>query len=324
MSSFDLRRVRYFVAVAELGSVTRAAAELHVAQPALSHQIRLLEEEVGSELFTRGPQGVRLTELGRTLAEEGRALLANARRLRERLESGRGEPQGNVVIGLSQTIGPALALPLLELAAKRYPRVRVRVREVMSGDIPDLLRAEALDFAFSYAIQAGRGIRTTNVFSEDLFVVGTAQRAKKHFGKPDLREITFGDLARVPLYLSARSNSFREELERIARTRRVKLDVAAEVDSVSIRKEIALGGAGFTILSGASIRREIEAGGIFAARIAQPHLRRRICFARVSVSALSHAAEAVASLVPESLTTLVENDMWPGAMLPVNGIPSLT
>src|SRR5690606_12867205 len=150
--------------------------ELHVAQPALSHQIRLLEEEIGFELFTRGPQGVRLTERGKTLAEESRVLLTNARMLRERIESDRLEPQGTVVVGVAQTIGPVLALPLLELAAKRFPRVRIRVREVMSSEIPNLLRAEALDFAFSYAIPAGRGIRSTNIFSEDSFIVGTTQR----------------------------------------------------------------------------------------------------------------------------------------------------
>ena len=322
-SSFDLRRLRYFVTVAEFGSVTRAAAELHVAQPALSHQIRLLEEELGVELFTRGPQGVRLTEFGRTLADESRVLLANGRALRERLQTASEEPQGTVVIGLAQTIGPVLALSLLELAAKRLPRVSIRVRETMSSDIPDLLRAESVDFAFSYAIPTGRGVRSTSIFAEDLFIVSTAQCAKRHFGKADLKEIEFSDLGGVPLYLSARLNAFREEFERIARTKRIKLQVSAEIDSVSVRKELALGGAGFTILSGASRRREMRGDGIFAARIVHPNLRRKICFVRPSGSALSHASKAVAGLIAESLTLIVKQDMWPGAILPPTGTPKV-
>ena len=102
MSSFDLRRLRYFVAVAELGSVTRAASELHVAQPALSYQIRLLEEEVGGELFARGPRGVRLTELGIALAAESRRLLGDIKALRNRLSDRAGDPEGEVVVGLAQ------------------------------------------------------------------------------------------------------------------------------------------------------------------------------------------------------------------------------
>ena len=115
-SCFDLRRLRYFLSVAEFGSVTRAAAELYVAQPALSLQMRLLEEEFGREIFARGPQGVRLTEFGTQLVDESRALLADVRARRERLQASNSEPQGTVTIGFAQTLGSVLALPLLDRA----------------------------------------------------------------------------------------------------------------------------------------------------------------------------------------------------------------
>jgi LysR family transcriptional regulator, nitrogen assimilation regulatory protein len=323
MSSFDLRRLRYFLAVAELGSVTRAASELHLAQPALSHQIRLLEEEIGVQLFARGPQGVRLTELGRTLADESRRVLSGVRLLRDRICESALEPQGDVAVGLAQTIGPVLALPLLELAALRLPRVRIRIRELMSSDIPELLRSESIDFAFSYAVPAGRGIRSTSIFSEDLFLVGTSACARQYFRKPDLNEVAFSELKGVPLYLSARLNGFREELERIARGRRIKLKVVAEVDSVSVRKEIALRGAGFTVLSGATISKEISQKDVFAARNSNPHIRRKVCYVRQTGSALSRGAEAVAALIGESLSLVAKQDMWPGVILPASGIPKL-
>lgn len=323
MSSFDLRRLRYFVAVAELGSVTRAASELHVAQPALSHQIRLLEEEIGGELFARGPQGVRLTELGRKLLDESRAVLDKVRALRDSLRDRPDDPEGEVVIGVAQTIGPVLSVPLLRLATKRLPRVRIRIRELMSSDIPDLLRSSSIDFALSYAIQPGRGIQSASMFSEDLFLVGTLKCGQRYFNRLDLTQVTFEQLQNVPLYLSARSNGFREHLERVARDQKIKLNVAAEVDSVSIRKDLALSGAGFTILSGATIRKEIPQRGLFAARITHPHIRRRICFVRQSGSAISRAAQEVAGLVTETLTTLVAKDMWPGAVLPAAGIHKL-
>lgn len=322
MSSFDLRRLRYFVAVAELGSVTRAARELHIAQPALSHQIRLLEDELGAELFARGPQGMRLTELGKTLVEESRSVLREVRALHDRLGNGLRSPEGMVVIGVAQTIGAVLVLPLLELAAKQLPRVRIQIREVMSSDIPDLLRSQSIDFALSYNISSGRGIQSTDIFSEDLYLVGTKTAATPFFGRAHLAELSFADLNNIPLYLSARPNVFREILERAARDRKIKLNIAAEVDSVAIRKHIALSGLGFTILSGTTIREEIRRRRIFAARITDPHIRRKICFVRESGNVLSRAAQEVAVLVAQALAVLAAKNMWPGAVdLPDFSVP---
>lgn len=317
MSSFDLRRLRYFVAVAELGSVTKAASELHVAQPALSHQIRLLEEELGGALFTRGPHGVSLTELGTSAAAESRHLLGNIKASRDRLSVHAGGTEGEVVVGLAQTIGPVLAVPLLELAARQLPRVRMQIRELMSSDIPELLRSESIDFALSYAIPSGRGIHSTNLFSEDLFLVGTAKSARNFFARPDITEIRFADMKQIPLYLSSRSNGFREELESIARQRKMRLNVVAEIDSVSIRRDMALHGAGFTILSGATICQVMRRRGVFAARITQPPLRRTVCFVRRSGNATSRAGKAVAALVADALEIVATRDKWPGAGLPL-------
>lgn len=321
MSSFDLKRLRYFVAVAELGSVTRAASELHVAQPALSREMRLLEDEVGGALFARGPQGMRLTELGETLAAQCRELLSDLRSVREGVRQDAGEPTGAVAIGVAQTIGPVLSTALVALASKRLPRVRLQIRELMSSDIPDLLRSGSIDFALSYAIPSGRGIRTRSLFSEDLFLVGTSAAARRCFGAHPAAQIRFSQLQHAPLYLSARSNGFREDLEQTARARKVKLNVAAEIDSVAIRKEMALNGVGFTILSGATIRREMSQRGVFAARIVEPYIRREVCLASRNDSAMSRAAREVAALAGESLSDLIAKGLWPGANVPQAGIP---
>ena len=214
--------------------------------------------------------------------------------------------------------GVALALPLLELAAKRFPRVNLRLREVMSGDIPALIRAESVDFVFSYEIASGAGIQSIILFSEDLFVVGNLQSAGQHFGKADLKEIDFTDLAGLPLYLAARSNAFREEMERIARLKNIKLHVPAEIDSVAVRKDLALSGMGFTILSGSSIAREMREGLIFSARVVRPELRRKICFVQSNKGALSNAPRAIAELISKSLPQIVAHLVWPGAIMPVS------
>lgn len=322
MNSFDLRRLRYFVTVAELGSVTRAAAELHVAQPALSHQMRLLEEELGGELFARGPHGVKLTELGAQLAKDCRPLLEEIRRLRTRLAERAGEPEGPVVVGLAQTLGCVIAVPLLELVAKRFPRVRVRIRELMSSDIPELLRAGGIDFALSYALPSVRGIRCSVVFTEDLYLVGSAAAARRLLGVAHASEVAFADLGRLPLFLSARNNGFREDLESLARTRGVKFVVEAEIDSVGVRRELALSGAGFTILSGATVAADMRRRAVFAARITEPQVRRRISFVRAADASLSGAAQAVASTTRQAFAAVATPERWPGGVLPT-AIPKL-
>ena len=322
MSSFDLKRLRYFLTVAELGSVTRAASELHVAQPALSHQMHLLEDEIGTQLFSRGPQGVRLTDAGRKLAHESRSLLDHLKNMRERVRADEQEPEGAVVLGVAQTIGPIITAPLLELTRERLPRVQLQIRELMSSDIPELLRSGSIAFALSYAIPSGRGVRSRNIFVEDLFLVGTRSAATRHFPGGVPQQISFRELADVPLYLSARYNGFREDLERIARQKKIRLNVAAEVDSVAIRKELALSGAGFTILSPATIRREMSRH-VIAVPIVQPNVRRTVCFVHRNVSTLARAEQELARLLTETLDRLLSTGAWTGTTLPAGGIPRL-
>ena len=163
-SSFDLRRLRYFVKVAELGSLTRAAAALHIAQPALSQQMRMLESELGVEVFERGPRGVRLTEAGKRLLVEARRLLDDMSAIAERIRDP-GDPEGQVVLGVGQSIGSMLMAPLLERAAERIPRVRIQVRELLGGLLQDLIRSGGIDFALSLNTVNCEGVRSRTLLS---------------------------------------------------------------------------------------------------------------------------------------------------------------
>lgn len=316
MSSFDLRRIRYFVTVAELGSVTRAAAALHVAQPALSYQIHQLEDELGVQLFARGTQGVALTEVGTRLAAECRQVLQQIAEMRIRcVEYQRSDPEGDVVVGIAQTISLAIAAPMIEAVIAELPRVRLQIREVMSSDIPGMIRSGALDFAISYGIPSGYGVASTMVLSEELLLFGSAKTARELLGSAR-RQIDFDALADLPLYLSAKTNAFRDQLERFAKERGIQLNVVAEVDSVTLRKDAALNSRVFTILSGAAVRRELGSAGAFAATIAAPELQRKVCFVRAAGASLSRAAQQVAAITARCLAAAVDDKTWPGVLYP--------
>lgn len=313
-ASFDLRRLRYFVTVAGLGSVTRAAEVLHIAQPALSQHIRALETDLGVKLLDRGPRGVALTEAGRRLQSEARDLLAGVKGLLERVRDDAREPEGEVVIGVSQTVGSLVVAPLLEAAARKLPRVRIQVREMLSGLIPELVRSGALDFALSYDTPGGNGVDAITVLSEDLCLVGRRRLVERHLGTRRGATVRFEELAGLPLYLSRRTHVVRETLERAARRKGFRLKLAAEVDSLYIMKELALAGAGFCVLSRANVRREFDDASLHVARIVAPAIRRDICFLRRHAHALPRASAEVATLAAEVLSGMVEEGAWSGTL----------
>ena len=314
--NLDLRRLRYFVKVAELGSLTRAAEALHMAQPALSQHIRGLEDEIGAKLLARGPRGVTLTEAGQRMLEESRAMLAGAQSLAERVRGDSSEPEGEVVIGVGQTVGSLLMLPLLQAAAQRLPRVRIQIREMLSGLLPELVRSGAVDFAISYNTASGNGIEAISVLSEEMCLVGQRRLAQRHLGKNLKDEVPFKALAGIPLYLSRRTHILRELIERVAREKKVTPNLLAEVDSLYIMKELALGGTGFCVLSLANVRRELEHHDLYVARIVHPVIRREICFVRRSGGALPRAAQGTVLLAIDLLAGMVKDDVWRGTLQP--------
>jgi DNA-binding transcriptional LysR family regulator len=137
----ELRHLRYFVAVAETGSLSRAAEKLFIAQPPLSVQIRQLEEAMGTPLFVRHPRGVRLTAAGEALMPEARALLDRAGHLKDRLQGDGGLLSLGYVPSASSTVLPEL----LRMLRAAYPPLRIELREMISSAQAEALVAGHLD-----------------------------------------------------------------------------------------------------------------------------------------------------------------------------------
>jgi DNA-binding transcriptional LysR family regulator len=144
----ELRQLRYLLAIAEEGQFTAAAAREHVAQPALSKQIRRLEAEVDARLFRRGPKGSVLTPAGELLAERARRALAEIEAAEEELADLAGLRAGRVSIGAMQTLGPFDLTALLARFHERYPDIELVVREELSTGLEELLHSDQIDLAF--------------------------------------------------------------------------------------------------------------------------------------------------------------------------------
>ena len=192
----ELRHLRYFVAVAHEGHITRAADKLHIAQPPLSQQIKALEAEIGAPLFVRHPRGVALTDAGRSFLADAEAILAAVGQAAQRARrTARGET-GRIAVGFttSAPFHPLVARAIREFRSAR-PDVSFVLEESSSGDMLAGLREERLDIAF---IRSGvadpEGLAVHPLLQEDMVAALPARHRlgrRAHLALKDLADETF-------------------------------------------------------------------------------------------------------------------------------------
>jgi LysR family transcriptional regulator, transcription activator of glutamate synthase operon len=169
----ELRQLRYLVALSEARNFTRAAAREHVAQPALSQQIRRLEEEFGLALVERTTRRVSMTAAGELLVARARRVLAEIGAARAELQGLAGVQTGHVSIGAMHTMGPVDVSLALAMFRERYPRVELTVREQSSEELAEMLRVDEIDLAFLSVTERieSHGLGLQQLVSEELVVV---------------------------------------------------------------------------------------------------------------------------------------------------------
>src|SRR5438445_13881432 len=123
----ELRSLAYFARIAELGSITRAAAHLRLAQPARTRHVQRLEEELGVALFTRANRGVRLTEAGQKLLENAERILRDVERTGDEIRAQDAHPSGRIILGITPTLCPVLVPELLGRMRRDYPAIDLKV-----------------------------------------------------------------------------------------------------------------------------------------------------------------------------------------------------
>jgi len=176
----ELHQLRYFVAVAEEGSFTRAAERCSVSQPALSQQIGKLEGELGRPLFDRTGRKVALTEIGVAFLDEARAVLGALDHAQERMRQLRTDDGGAVALGVIPTVAPYLCPPLLVAFARDHPRVEVVLHEDFTERVLPACLAGDLDLVVCALPVEDARLHVEPLFTEELLlVVPTAHRLAK-------------------------------------------------------------------------------------------------------------------------------------------------
>jgi LysR family nitrogen assimilation transcriptional regulator len=263
----NFKQLEYFVQVAELGSFSKAALVLDIAQPALSRQVRALETELREQLFLRNGRGVALTEAGRRLFEHGVAIIQMMAQARDDLGATRDAPVGRVTIGLPPSIGRQLTLPLIDRFKRELPGARVAIVEGLSTHIVEWVTSGRIDIGLVYNPEAQAGLEITPLLQEALSLVSAAPKGKRRRQQPAL---PMKELSAYPLIMPERVHAMRRLLETQAALAGVKLDIAWEVSSVPSIIDLVCAGYGHAVLTASGVAASSRADELAVRKLTDP------------------------------------------------------
>ncbi|QRQ86780.1 LysR family transcriptional regulator [Cupriavidus oxalaticus] len=307
-----LKALATFVAVARTGSVSGAAAQLGLAQSAISRQVAELEKMFGGPLFYRTGRGVRPTTLAAQVLADAEPLLDGARRLVESARGRAGNVSGMVTLGLVPAVAPLLSSRLYGAVQERLPAVKLRIVEGYSGEIETRLTQGSIDLAVLNRYRAEGRNSYRRLLDTPLMLVGRRETLQAHWrgagGRP--ASMLLRQLGGVPLVLPVPPNAIRNLLEEAAAAHRIALDVCMEASSSVVIKRILSDHAAFSVLPYHAVAAELESGEYDAVPLADRAMRQSVVLATSSQRPFTAAARQVAQMIPRLAEALIGEGKW--------------
>lgn len=300
----DLNIWRAFLAIAELGSITRAALFLDSNQSLLSRQLNALERQCGCRLFIRTGRGVELSETGTRILDQVRALLTGAKRLEADILADAEEPAGRVTLGLLPSIAHPLIGRLFMQLRTEFPSIKLKILEGSSGQVEEWLIDSRVDLAVLYrygAVPEQEQLLAT----VDSFLVGPA-------GDPLTAnsEIGFQSLNGLPFILPSAPNGLRNALDALARQEKVSIEPVIEADSLPLFKSLAAKEHLYSVLPIHAVWTEVQDGWLQVSRIVDPPIQRAIAMAMARTKAPGKAVQLVGSAIVGLVEDMARHGLW--------------
>lgn len=266
----DLQRLRYFAAVAEAGSFSRAAAALHLTQPSLSRQVRLLEQELGQTLMERHGRGVVLTDAGAALLAHARGIFELAEKARTDMLDRQRNPRGRLTVALPPRVAHEITADLVERFHAQFPEAGITIMEGLSIRVREWLVAGRADVAIMFDPPPMPQIQQEVLLREPLVLVSR---------RPLPEKLRLADVVERRLVMPSGPNALRRLLEEHSSPRGYTLDLVAEVDSVQTVLSLVARGVADAVLPASAPRLSSYGAPLHVATITQPAMRNKLVLA---------------------------------------------
>ncbi|MCE7796632.1 LysR family transcriptional regulator [Sphingobium sufflavum] len=286
----EIRRLSYFIRIAEDGSLTKAAGMVRVAQSALSRQMRLLEEELGVALFDRTARGMRLTVEGEHLRASVAGPLRELELAIQGIRTGRSGAQANLALGLPPSLADLLARPLAMELHAAFPDIRFRLVEGPTGGLIDWLGRGMIDFAILEETSRNDLLVEQKLLSLPFTLIGAVEG-----DGPAGATVQAVEALRLPLIVPSHHLGVRAAINDAASHWQARLDVRFEADSARLIKDLVQSGMGYALLPDSYVGQEVRQGSLRGWPVADPALTLDIFFA--SRKASQSAGRQFASVV---------------------------
>lgn len=302
----DLRQLRYFVQIVDFGSVSRAAAALHIAQSALSQHVAALEAELKAPLLERSSRGVQPTESGRLLYQHAHLMLQQAAEARAAVQAASAAPGGQVRMGLPLSLAWALGLPILRAMRDAYPAIHLHILEELSGTILEWVKNGRLAIGIAFDDGNLEGLHTVPLLEERLFLVTSPKSPLARRKVVPVRE-----LAGLDFVLPTMGQGVRARVDKaLADAKLGRARVVAELDSHTVLKQAAATGMGATILSWTSVEAEVGRGELVAVEIVRPAITRTAHVCVQSAAPPTRATVCVRDTLMAAVREAVQRPSW--------------
>ncbi len=311
----ELLELRYFVAIADAGSLSRAAIRLGVSQPALSRQIRNLETELSAALFYRHGRGVALTEAGKRLYATGTDIIQKLHGVREELQARNSLVTGTIALGVPPSIAATIGAPLATKFAALYPAAELHLRESFSGVLVEWVEAGRLDLAVLYDARRGPSMLVTPLLLEDLFLIEPpVAPSGAPPGSTGAASATLAELGARDMVLPGPENGLRRVLDAACRSAGIKPRITMQIDCVAALKQVVEEGGGCTILPFGAVHREVRDGRLSARPFRTANMRAMLVVATPSHRPVTRLAKLTLDLLREEVRNLAEAEVLRGSV----------
>ncbi|MFJ2975045.1 nitrogen assimilation transcriptional regulator NAC [Kluyvera sp. NPDC087067] len=294
----NFRRLKYFVKIVDIGSLTQAAEVLHIAQPALSQQVATLEGELDQQLLIRTKRGVTPTEAGKVLYTHARTILRQCEQAHLAVNNVGQTLSGTVSIGLAPgTAASSITMPLLQAVRNELPEVMVYLHENSGTVLNEKLLSNQLDMAVLYDRTPLAGIVGQPLLKEDLYLVGTSNCPGQ--------SVDLTAVAEMNLFLPRDYSAVRARVDEAFSLRRLTAKIIGEIESISTLTAAIASGMGVTVLPESAARSLCSAANGWMARITTPSMSLPLSLNVSARGQLTPQAQAV----KEILISLVSRPM---------------